>query len=93
MTILQRIAREPVAIAGVLLGLYGVSVAFDWIEFTDQQFGAITTLGGAIVFAIRWLTTPSSEVVVQQKSDETAPVAGPASSLDNGTPVEVLSVA
>jgi hypothetical protein len=91
MTILQRIAREPVAIAGVLLGLYGVSVAFGWIEFTDQQFGAITTLGGAIVFAIRWLTTPSQEVVVQQSPSDPVPVAGPASPVPDGSPVTVLA--
>jgi hypothetical protein len=92
MNLMQRIAREPVAIAGVLLGLYGVSVAFDWIEFTDAQFGAITTLGGALVFAIRWITTPAAEVVVQQPPNEPA-VAGPAADVPNGTPVHVTPVA
>lgn len=90
MTLMQRIAREPVAIAGVLVALYGLATAFEIIEFTDTQLGAITTLAGAVVFAIRWLTTPSGEVVAVQAPSDATPVAGPKATAPDGTPVTVV---
>lgn len=91
MSVIQRISREPVAIAGVLLAAYGVLVAFDVLTLTDTQMGALTTLGGAIVFAIRWLTTPSSEVVAVQPPDAATPRAGAASDVTTGAPVAVVA--
>lgn len=87
MTIWQRIAREPNAIAGVLVGAYGLLVAFDVIVLTATQFGAVTAFGGAVVFLLRWLVTPAGEVVVQQKPDEVVQTAGPAAEVATGAPV------
>lgn len=90
MTILQRIAREPNAIAGVVISAYSVLVAFGILELTIQQTGALGGLAGALVFALRWLVTPASEVVAQKSPDQVVPVAGPAlEGVDNGSAVYV----
>lgn len=87
MTIWQRIAREPNALTGIVIGVYGVLVAFEIIALTATQTGAVTTLGGAAVIGLRWLVTPADEVVVQQVPGKTQAIAGPASPLPTGTPV------
>lgn len=71
MTLLQRIARQPVAIAGLIVATYGLLVAFGVLELTDPQLGAVTTFGGAVIFLLRWLVTPAGEVVIQEKPDGT----------------------
>lgn len=93
MTILQRIAREPNAIAGVVIAAYSVLVAFEIIHLTAIQTGALGGLGGAAVLALRWLVTPASEVVAQQKPDEVIPVAGPAlKGVEDGSAVYVHAI-
>lgn len=93
MTILQRIAREPNAIAGVVISAYSVLVAFGVLELTAVQTGALGGLGGALVFALRWLVTPASEVVAQKTPGQVVPVAGPAlEGVDNGQPVYVHGI-
>ena len=87
MTFLQRIAREPNAILGVIVAAYGLLVAFDVLELTAPQVGAATAFGGALVILLRWLVTPAAEVVVQQKPDEITQTAGPASDVATGEPV------
>jgi hypothetical protein len=87
MNVWQRIAREPNAIAGVLVAGYGLLVAFDVIVLTATQFGAVTAFGGAVVFLLRWLVTPSAEVVVQKKPDDVTQTAGPAADVETGAPV------
>lgn len=93
MTIWQRIAREPNAIAGVLLGAYGLLVAFEVIVLTATQFGAVTGFGGAVVILLRWLTTPAAEVVAQKAPDQIVPTAGPAlEGVENGAPVHIVEI-
>lgn len=92
MTIWQRIAREPNALAGLIAGLYGLLVAFGVLELTVQQVGACVAFWGAVVFFLRWLTTPANEVVAQQRPGETLPVAGPALDGENGQPVHVTRI-
>lgn len=87
MNIWQRIAREPNAILGVLVGGYGLLVAFDVLVLSAQQVGAVTAFGGALVILLRWLVTPAAEVVVQQRPDEAVQTAGPAASVATGAPV------
>ena len=89
MTILQRIAREPNAVLGVIVGAYGLLVAFDVLELTAQQVGAVTAFGGALVILLRWLVTPAAEVIAQQKPDQPNPVAGAASDVETGEEVYV----
>lgn len=93
MTIWHRIAREPNALGGVLLATYGLLVAFGVLELSAEQFGAVTAFAGAVVFALRWLTTPASEVVAQQKPGQVVPTAGPAlDNADNGQAVHVTRI-
>lgn len=87
MNLLHRIAREPNAVTGLLVGAYGLAVAFGLFELSATQIGAVTAFGGALVFALRWLVTPAAEVVVQQKPDEVTQTAGPASDVETGAPV------
>ena len=86
MTIWQRIAREPNAILGVIVAGYGVLVAFGILELTAPQAGAVTALGGALVILLRWLVTPASEVVVQQKPGQVNPTT------PEGTEVHVSKI-
>lgn len=83
----QRIARNPVAIVGLLTALYGVLVAFGVLELSAEQTGALTTLAGSAFFALRWFVTPTAEVVVQQRPDEITQTAGPAADVATGEPV------
>lgn len=93
MTIWQRIAREPNAIAGVILAVYGLLVAFEVLVLTATQFGAVTGFGGAVVILLRWLTTPAAEVVAQKAPDQVVPVAGPAlEGVENGSAVHVREI-
>lgn len=93
MTILQRIAREPNAVVGLIVGIYGVLVAFDILSLTAPQVGALTALGGAAVFALRWLVTPANEVVAQKQPGQIFPTAGPAlKGADNGDAVHVSRI-
>lgn len=87
MTLLQRIAREPNAIAGLLAALYGALVAFGVLELTVAQVGACVGVWGALVAALRWLVTPAAEVLVQLRPSDDQPVAGPASMWETGRPV------
>ncbi len=89
MTLLQRIAREPNAIAGLIAALYGALVAFGVLELTVAQVGACVGVWGAAVAALRWLVTPAAEVVVQRHPDARMPIAGPAAIVTTGTPVNV----
>jgi hypothetical protein len=90
MTILQRIAREPNAIGGLILATYGVLVAFHVLTLTAVQFGSVTALGGAGVIALRWLVTPAAEVVAQQAPGQVIPVAGPAlEGVENGAAIHI----
>ena len=87
MTIWQRIAREPNAVLGVIVGGYGLLVAFDVLVLSAQQVGAVTAFGGALVFLLRWLVTPAAEVVVQKKPDDNTQTAGQAADVETGAPV------
>lgn len=89
MTVLQRIVREKVAIAGVLIALYSVSVAFDLIVLTNEQYGAIGGLAGAAVIVLRRFVSPANEVIAQQTPGESTPTAGQASVVETGAPVSV----
>lgn len=88
MTLLQRIAREPNAVLGVIVAGYGLLVVFNVLVLSAQQVGGVTAFGGALVVLLRWLVTPASEVVVQQKPDKMNQTAGPAlEGVETGTEV------
>lgn len=87
MTLLQRITREPALLTGVVTSGLGLAVLFG-INITKEQVGGIVLFLGAVMGLVRFLTTPAAEVVVQEKPDGTV-VAGPASSIGTGEPVDV----
>jgi hypothetical protein len=89
MTIWQRIAREPNALTGIVIALYGVLVAFHVLVISPEQTGALAALGGALVFGLRWIVTPASEVVAQKRPDSDVATAGPAATAPTGAPVKV----
>lgn len=90
MNIIQRISREPVLLIGALTALFGVLLAFG-LNLTEEQIGAIVIFVGAVMALIRFLVTPSSEVIAQRKAGETGAVAGKANQAgaEPGQPVAV----
>lgn len=88
MTLIQRLVREPVLIIGVLVALFGVLVVFG-VSLSEGQIGAIVTFAGAVMALLRFVTTPSNEVVAQKKPAAALPVAGKAAALPTGTPVSL----
>jgi FtsH-binding integral membrane protein len=85
-TPLRRITREPALALGVVVAGLGLLVLFG-VHLSKEQIGGIVTFLGAVVALLRFLLTPSSEVVVQQTPD--GPVAGAAAEVATGAPVAV----
>lgn len=85
-TPLRRVTREPALILGVVVAGLGLLVLFG-VDLSKEQIGGIVTFLGAVVALLRFLTTPSSEVVAQQTPD--GPVAGAAAIVATGAPVDV----
>ena len=72
---IARLVREPNLITGLVVAGLGLAVAFG-VHITDAQTAALLLFLGALIAVIRFITTPASEVVAQQKGD--GPVkAGP----------------
>lgn len=88
-SILTRLSREPNAITGLVTAGINLAVLFGW-DLTAEQIAGINTFLGAVFIAIRYVTTPTAEVVAQRKPGE-ATKAGPASVVPTGTPVEVVT--
>ena len=94
MSLWARIGREPNAITGLILAGVSLAVLFGW-DLTSEQQAGIGIFLGAVVVAIRWLTTPAGEVVAQQKPDDVVR-AGPAAErgpgpIPQGAPVELVT--
>lgn len=87
--IVKKIAREPVLITGVVTTFFGMLVAFG-VDLTNEQSGSVVAFIGVVMMLLRAITTPTSEVVAQQKPDQATPQAGPKASLPNGTDVVVV---
>lgn len=87
-TLATRLVREPALTIGVVTSGLGLAVLFD-VPLTEDQVGGIVLFIGAVMALSRALTTPSAEVVATQATPDAEPVAGPASPLPNGTPVDV----
>ncbi|WP_210651358.1 hypothetical protein [Nocardioides sp. SYSU D00065] len=89
MSLIQRIAREPNAVAGVIAAAYGLLVAFEVLALTVQQVGACVAFWGALVILLRWLVAPAAEVMVQRRPQDPTPIAGAAALEPTGAPVLV----
>lgn len=84
---LYRLTREPVLIIGVLTGLFGVLVAFG-VDLSETQIGAVVAFAGAIMALLRFVTTPSREVLAQVTPSGQV-IAGQASAVQTGALVPV----
>lgn len=85
-TPLRRVTREPALLLGVVVAGLGLLVLFG-VDLSKEQIGGIVTFLGAVVALLRFVLTPSSEVIAQQTPD--GPVAGAATEVATGVPVAV----
>lgn len=90
MTVLQRVQREPAKLLGLVAGVTGLCILFG-VPLNVEQAGGILTAVGALVGALSYFVTPSSEVVVQEKPDGEV-IAGAASSITTGQHVAATVV-
>jgi hypothetical protein len=88
VNIIQRIVREPAVLLGLLNALFGLAVIYG-VHLSVDQIGAINVAVGAAIAFLRFVLTPSAEVVAQQKPGE-AVKAGPAAPIETGAPVQVI---
>lgn len=86
MTFIQKLVREPALTLGVITAGLSLAVLFG-VDLSGEQMAGTGVFVGSLFALTRYLTTPSSEVVVQEKLPG-EPTAGAASALPTGTPVE-----
>lgn len=87
MKVLSKIVREPALLLGVVVAGLGLLVLFG-VDLSKDQIGGIVTFLGAVVALLRFVLTPSSEVVAQLKDGEV--IAGAASVAPTGEPVRLV---
>jgi Mn2+/Fe2+ NRAMP family transporter len=87
MNALKRLVREPNLILGLVTAGLSLLVLFG-VDITEEQMAGIGVFLGALVFLVRFMVTPSAEVVVQEKPSGEL-VAGPAAVETTGVPVRV----
>lgn len=85
--IIKRVTREPAALLGLVTATVGLVILFG-VDLTEAQTAGILTFVGALVVLLRFLVTPSSEVAAQELPSGEV-VAGPASAVVDGLPVNV----
>lgn len=88
MSLVQRLTREPNLILGVVVTGLSLLVLFG-VDLTGEQMAGIGVFLGAVIALVRFVTTPASEVVAQQKPGEDVPTAGPAADEPDGVPVVI----
>lgn len=66
MTWYQRIFREPALLLAAIAAGLALAVAFG-VHLSDTQTGAVLGFFAAIAALLRFIMTPSSEVIAQQK--------------------------
>jgi len=64
--LISRLVREPNLILGVVVSGLSLLVLFG-VNLSADQMAGIGVFLGAVIALVRFLTTPSSEVVVQEK--------------------------
>jgi len=91
MTILQRIAREPNALVGVISATIGLAVLFGF-ALTVEQVAGVMVFVGAIMVLLRQLVVPAAEVVAQMIPGRPGIRAGAAARAKTGTHVKVDAI-
>lgn len=82
----RAVVREPALITGVITAGLGLLVLFG-VDLSKEQIGGIVLFLGTVMALLRYVLTPSAEVVVQDTPR--GPVAGSASELETGQPIAV----
>lgn len=85
MTFVQKLVREPALTLGVITAGLSLAVLFG-VDLSSEQMAGVGIFIGAVFALTRYMTTPSAEVVVQEKPSGEI-VAGAAASQPTGTPV------
>ncbi len=68
MNLLARLTREPNLILGVVTAGLSLLVLFG-VDLTGDQMAGIGLFLGAVIALVRFVTTPSAEVIAQVKPD------------------------
>lgn len=87
MKFVQKLVREPALVLGVVTTGLSLLVLFG-VDLTGDQMAGVGIFLGAVIALTRYLTTPTSEVVVQEKPNGDV-VAGGAIPVLQGKKVEV----
>lgn len=82
-----RLVREPALILGVVTSALSLVVLFG-VDVSAEQIAGVGVFVGALVALLRFLTTPSAEVLAQVKPNGDV-VAGKATTLETGELVPV----
>lgn len=85
MNTLKKLMREPNLVLGVVTAALSLLVLFG-VDITTDQMAGIGVFLGALVALVRFVVTPSAEVVVQEKPSGQL-VAGEAADEPTGAPV------
>lgn len=82
--------REPALILSAVQAVLALGVGFG-LPVTSEQTALILAASAAIIgVLIRSQVTPTTKVAASIEPPPDTPVAGPASHLDEGTPVEII---
>ena len=87
MTVWQRLTREPALILGLVTAGLSLAVLFG-APISPEQIAGVGVFLGALIALLRFVLTPSSEVIAQEKPDGQV-VAGAATWVPDGRPVDV----
>jgi hypothetical protein len=82
----RAVVREPALITGVVTAAIGLAVLFG-LDLSRDQIAGIAVFLGAVMALLRFVLTPSSEVIAQATPE--GPVAGAAAEVVTGQPVAV----
>ena len=84
---LYRLVREKALILGVLTSGLALAVLFG-LDVSKEQLAGIMTFAGAVMALLRFVLTPSREVLAQVKPDGQV-VAGQAAAIETGATIPV----
>lgn len=87
MTLLVRVQREPAKLLAFVTAVLAVATLVGVLPV--DLAGPVLAVVAAAVGLLSYVVTPASEVVVQQRPGDAAPVAGPAAAVSTGAPVTV----
>lgn len=86
------IRTQSAAISAFIMAVVNFVVLMDWWDLNSDQLSALNiALGAFFGIFVYSQSTPSVKVAAWRKKPELPPIAGEASTLENGTRVKVVS--